>query len=156
MDIIKYIDHNFPPNLVVEEEDHSLMEIFDTVRMSYHSLVMPRWPECGMEEFKTPSAKQYFTNKKEKMIGDFSTALKNTKNFKTDIEKNLSYIANKLNPEGPWYLGNQISWNDFHLFAFLRALSIVKDLSFPDEIQLYMDHCSREPRRFLSIPNKLI
>ena len=144
MDIIKYIDHTFLPTMVIEKEDDSLLKLLDTVHMSYYSLVMPRWTECGMEEFKTPSAKKYFQNKKEKMIGDFSVALENTSTFKTEIENSLPTIAGKLHPEGPWYLGRQISWNDFHLFAFLRALSIVKDLSFPNTIKKYMDNCSKE------------
>jgi len=146
LDIIQHVDQNFPPPLLIEEEDKSLMEILDSVKTSYHSLVMPRWPECGMEEFKTTSAKRYFTNKKEKMIGDFSVALEKTPIFKKKIENTLSLIVNTWNPIGPWYFGQKISWTDFHLFSFLRALSVVKGLTFPDNIQKYMNYCSEKSK----------
>ena len=142
MDIVQFIDKKFPPVIVSDEEDSSLLEVLDQARTVYYSLVMPRWIYSSMEEFKTPSARQYFQNKKEEMIGPFSTALENTENFKREIMAVLQEIEKKMAEANQWYLGDQISFNDFHLFAFLRSLTIVKGLSFPPLLGKYAKNCS--------------
>ena len=142
MDIVQFIDKKFPPLFVVKKEDPSLLEILDQARTAYYSLVMPRWTHSSMEEFKTPSARQYFQKKKENMIGPFSTALENTESFKMEITKILQEIEKKMKEEHPWYLGNKASFNDFHLFAFLRSLTIVKGLSFPPKLNRYAKDCA--------------
>ena len=137
LDIIKYIDNKTLPPLVVWEEDSSLMEILYQARKDYYSLTMPRWVQSGMEEFKTEPSRKYFQNKKEGIIGSFSSALEKTEEFKKGISKTLESLALKLPPSYEWYKGDQISLNDFHLFAFLRGLSIVKDLDLPEALEKY-------------------
>ena len=150
MDIVQFIDKKFPPVIVSDEEDSSLLEILDQARTAYYSLVMPRWIYSSMEEFKTPSARQYFQNKKEEMTGPFSTALENTENFKREIKAVLQEIEKKMTKENQWYLRDQISFNDFHLFAFLRSLTIVKNLSFPPLLERYTKDCSKKSQIPLS------
>ena len=137
LDIIKYIDNKITPPLVAWEEDSALMDTLHHVRADYYSLVMPRWVQSSMEEFKTESARRYFQNKKEGMIGSFSTALEQTQRFKQSISKTLESLAKQIPPSYEWCKGGQITLNDFHLFAFLRGLSIVKGLSFPEVLQKY-------------------
>ena len=131
MDIVQFIDEQSPPVIVSKEEDSGLLGILDQAVESYYSLTMPRWVSSGMEEFKTSSAVEYFRIKKEAMIGSFEEALKNTSVFKEEIKKVLSQLEGQLSSEKRWYKGDEISFNDFHLFAFLRGLSIVKGLNFP-------------------------
>ena len=152
MDIIQFIDKKFHPSIVLEEEDPSLLEIFNQARTAYYSLVMPRWIDSGMEEFKTPSAKQYFQNKKEQMIGSFSSALENTESLIKEITEVLLKVENKIAKTNKWYLGNQVSFNDFHLFAFLRSLTIVKGLSLPPALENYTKHSSEKSLIPLSLP----
>ncbi|MYE07325.1 MAG: glutaredoxin 2 [Oligoflexia bacterium] len=142
MDIVQFIDKKFPPLVVVEKEDPFLLEILNQARSAYYGLTMPRWINSRMEEFKTPSARQYFQKKKENMIGPFSAALENTENFKMEITKILQVIEKKMKEEHPWYLGDKASFNDFHLFAFLRSLTIVKDLPFPPKLERYTNDCA--------------
>jgi len=143
MDIVAFIDENFSQKMILKKEDPELLNILNTSKKPYYSLCFPRWVNSNMEEFKTPSARQYFKDKKEKMIGDFSSALKNTDYFKKEIMKNLLKIEDKINPEGSWYLGDNISFNDFHLFAFLRNLTIVEKICFPPLLGIYMNNCSK-------------
>lgn len=171
MDIVQFIDKKYPPVVILKKEDTSLFEIFEQARTAYYSLVMPRWVDSAMEEFKTSSARKYFQNKKEKMIGPFDEALENTEQFTKEIAKVLlkiedkflqktsSHLTNlptagnnsqKQQPENQWYLGKQISFNDFHLFALLRSLTIVKDLPFPPALESYMNHCSAKTQIPLS------
>lgn len=144
LDIIKYIDNKHSPEQVVWEEDPALMETLHQARVDYYSLVMPRWVQSSMEEFKTESARNYFQNKKEQMIGSFSSALEQTETFKKNISPILESLAQQLPSNGEWYKGNQISLNDFHLFAFLRGLTIVRDLSFPEILQKYMERTAQK------------
>ena len=144
MDIVQFIDNKFPPAIVVNKEDPFLSEILNQARSPYYSLVMPRWVQSEMEEFKTDSARKYFQNKKEQMVGPFDTALKNTEKFKIEIIEILSKIEDKMSKGSKWYIHNQISFNDFHLFAFLRSLTIVKNLSFPPLLKTYMNYCAEK------------
>ena len=144
LDIIQYIDKKFPPQIVAMEEDSFLMNTLTELRLNYYSLTMPRWPQASMEEFKTPSAQQYFQNKKEKMIGSFSSALKKTEEFKKSTYQTLEIIAEKISTADSWYMGQTLSLNDFHLFAVLRALTIVKNMPFPEPLKHYMNTCSQK------------
>ncbi|MDE0151594.1 MAG: glutaredoxin 2 [Bdellovibrionales bacterium] len=144
LDIIKYIDSKHSPEQVVWEEDSALMETLHQARVDYYSLVMPRWVRSNMEEFKTESARNYFQNKKEQMIGSFSSALEQTETFKKNISPILESLDQQLPSSGEWYKGDQISLNDFHLFAFLRGLTIVKNLSFPKVLQKYAERTAQK------------
>ena len=150
MDIVQFIDNKFAPPIVLNKEDAFLLEILEQARSPYYNLVMPRWVQSKMEEFKTVSAKKYFQNKKEQMIGPFETALKNTEKFKKEITKILLKIESKIPENSKWYTDNQVSFNDFHLFAFLRSLTIVKDLHFPPAIENYMKYGSEKTQIPLS------
>ena len=150
MNIVQFIDKKFPPALILKEEDHVLLEILNQARTPYYSLVMPRWVHSEMEEFKTPSSRKYFQNKKEKMIGPFSSALENTEEFKKEISEVLLEIEHKIAKTNEWYLGNQLSFNDFHLFAFLRCLTIVKNLSLPPLLDRYAKKCAAKSQIPLS------
>ncbi len=150
MDIIQFIDKQFPPAFLLHEEVPELMEILKQSQRPFYSLTMPRWINSGMAEFKTASARHYFQNKKELMLGSFSEALENTDNFKKEIIEILWKIENKMAKEEEWYLGKQASFNDIHLFAFLRGLTIVKDLSFPPILEKYTKNLSEKSQIPLS------
>jgi len=139
LDIIKYIDNKTPPPKVVWKEDDLLMNKLNEARMDYYSLAMPRWVQSGMEEFKTESARKYFQNKKEQIIGSFSSALSQTETFKKNVSKVLESLSQYLPEKHEWYKGDKISLNDFHLFTFLRGLTIVKDMPFPEVLKRYME-----------------
>ena len=144
LDIIKYIDSQSSPSKVFWEEDSFLIDQIHQARMDYCSLTMPRWVQSSMEEFKTESARKYFQNKKEQMIGSFSSALEQTETFKKNISPILESLDQQLYPNDEWYKGDQISLNDFHLFALLRGLSIVKDISFPVGLQKYAERTAQK------------
>ena len=146
LDIIRYIDKYTGECLVSSwREDSQLSSWLDEGSFLSYSLTMPRWVNSNMEEFKTASARKYFKKKKEKMVGPFASVLKDTKKLKTEIEDHLQKLE-KLLPnetELPFYKGD-LTVNDFHLFAFLRSLTIVKGLSFPKNTALYMEKLSKK------------
>lgn len=144
LDIIKYVDQKTPPPVVHNNEDSHLLGLMNQVKDSVYSLAMPRWQVCGMEEFQTLSAQKYFQNRKEHTTGPFEEALKNTPRFKNNVLQSLSLMEKLLDEAGPWYLGSSLSLNDFHLFAFLRTLSVVEGLKFPPRLHRYRTHCVKK------------
>ncbi len=142
MDIIHSVDQKFPPVLLTtKKEEEGLLNFLETIKHSSYSLMMPRWHKSDMEEFKTPCARRYFQNKKEKITGSFEKALKNTGAFKKEVEQKLLTLPQI---KGPWYYGKNLSRNDFHLFAFLRGLSVVKDLKVPPALLNYRNRVSKK------------
>ena len=144
LDIIRYIDEQYGEPIVSSyEEDPRLSFWLEEGDFLNYKLTMPRWVRSPMEEFKTKEAKKYFTNKKEKMIGPFSDALNDTENLKKEMEKRLNKLESLLQSKSPFYSG-KLTVNDFHLFAFLRGLSIVKGLFLPEKTASYMKELSKK------------
>lgn len=146
LDIIRYIDEQFGKPLVASwEEDPQLSSWLEEGGFLSYQLAMPRWVHSPMEEFKTKTAKKYFTNKKEKMIGSFSEALDDTKTLKKEMEEHLKNLESLLqNKKQSLFYSGKLTANDFHLFAFLRALTIVKGLSFPKKTASYIKELSEK------------
>lgn len=150
LDIIRYIDEQFGKPLVSSwEEDPQLSFWLEEGGFLGYKLSMPRWVQSPMREFKTEGAKKYFTNKKESMIGPFSEALENTDSLKKEMEDHLKKLESLLQSKPPFYSG-KLTVNDFHLFAYLRGLSIVKGLSFPEKTAFYMSELSKKSETALN------
>ena len=143
LDIVRSIDAHFQTPLVEWEEDDQLSQWFDTCGDKHYFLAMPRWVKAPLEEFKTPGSRDYFKRKKEQHIGSFQEALNNTKNLIGEMEECLKELESLFSDKDK-YWKPQLSVNDFHLFAYLRMLSIVKDISFPKKITSYMETLSKE------------
>ena len=144
LDIIRHADKENP--LVSSwEEDPALSEWLEENGFLSYELAMPRWVRSGMEEFQTESARKYFTAKKEAMIGPFSEALAKTDALIKEMKRSLKKLESLLPPaeDGPFFKGKKLTVNDFHLFAFLRALSIVKKPAFPPKTARYMKVLSK-------------
>ena len=58
--------------------------------------------------------------------------------MKKELEDLESFFGKKQK-----FVEDSLSISDFHLFAFLRSLSIVKDLAFPEKIKYYSQQISK-------------
>ena len=143
LDIVRYVDDHFPSQVVDWTEDSRLNKWIESCGTAHYFLAMPRWVKAPLEEFNTPASRAYFQRKKEQHIGPFSEALNNTKKLTEEMEEKLKSLENLFSAENK-YWNFQLSVNDFHLFAYLRMLSIVKDLSFPERVAAYMKNLSAE------------
>ena len=130
MDIVSYIDKMKGSSDVLWKENKKLSNWLVKNNGLCYELAMPRWVKAPLEEFKTKGARDYFQKKKEAYIGPFKDCLDNTKALIEEMQEELkvldSFFEKKQN-----FFQDVLSVNDFHLFAFLRSLSIVKDLFFP-------------------------
>ena len=143
LDIIQYIDKKTSPAIVTWEEDPKLTIWLETNSSYIYTLAMPRWVKAPLEEFKTIAARNYFQRKKEKSIGYFSVAMKQTSDLKKETEQELIKLSHIL-PKEASFDTNTLNIHDFHLFAALRSLSIVKDLQWPKNINDYCTQLSKK------------
>ena len=146
LDIVRHIDDSSGNPSVNWKENPDLQRWFNTSGDTHYFLAMPRWVQAPLEEFKTPAARTYFQKKKEGYIGPFEDALKDTDALTEKMSERLEQLETLLKESSPFFQEDGLSVNDFHLFAYLRALSIVKPLSFPKKTRAYMESLSKESR----------
>ena len=145
LDIISYMDKQDGQAMVSWKEDQRLKVWLDKNSQLCYELAMPRWVKAPLDEFKTRKARSYFQKKKEAYIGPFKECLENTKALVGEMKKELESLEN-LFEEKQKFFSSSLSLNDFHLFAFLRSLSIVKDLIFPEKIKRYSEKISEKSK----------
>ncbi len=144
LDIITYIDElgEYGAAMVQpSKNDERLIQWLQEVRSYHYALAMPRWPRMGLPEFASTSAQKYFTVKKEKSIGPFSENLAKTKELIQAAHDHLP-VLEKLIVGEPYFWGEELSLDDFHVFASLRCLTTTRGVRFPKKINDYMNRMS--------------
>ena len=142
IDIINFIDKKHPPRQVQNSENSKLLDWISKNNGTCYQLAMPRWVKAPLEEFKTQSARDYFESKKTAYIGSFKDCLKESPALIDKMEEELELLESFFEKQHSFF-ENQLSLNDFHLFAFLRSLSLVKGLAFPKKVNFYMKEMSK-------------
>jgi glutaredoxin 2 len=106
-----------------------------------YALAMPRWARAQLPEFATAEARAFFTQKKEAIIGPFSDRLAETEDLITTANLNLT----RLDPliQSADAVNGELSTDDIHLFAHLRALSIVRGITYPPAVEAYRKRMSK-------------
>ncbi|WP_313200173.1 glutaredoxin 2 [Rhizobium sp.] len=105
-----------------------------------YALAMPRWASSELPEFATAEARAFFTQKKEAIIGPFSERLAESKPLIEAANANLA----RLDPliQSADAVNRELSTDDIHLFAHLRALSIVQGVIYPHAVEAYRKRMS--------------
>ena len=143
LDIVSYIDKSKAPAQVNKKTSKKLSRWLDKNSLLCYKLAMPRWVQADLEEFKTQKAKDYFINKKSAYIGSFENCLKETEQLIQQMTKELDTLESFFEKKQSFFTG-VLSWDDFHLFAFLRSLSLVKGLIFPPKVKFYSERMSQK------------
>jgi len=139
LDIIHHVDSSQNSKFISDEKFDFNLEVWLGETRNYtYQLAMPRWIKIGLEEFKTQSAVDYFTKKKESYIGPFADHMKKTDDYIKMAEEHLEKLELLLPENGDFFLGDKASINDIHLFPTLRSLSAVKGIDFPAKVYAYM------------------
>ena len=145
LDIISYVDKQKGQPVVSWKTDKKLSAWLDKNSTLCYELAMPRWVHAPLDEFKTKKARDYFQKKKEDYIGPFKDCLRDTSNLVEEMTEELKVLESFFEKNQKFF-SNRLSVNDFHLFAFLRSLSIVKSLSFPEKIKYYSHKMSEQTK----------
>ena len=142
MDIVDFIDKKTPPQQVEPSEDSQLLNWMSQNNTLNYKLAMPRWVQSPLEEFKTASARDYFEKKKTSYIGSFKECLAESPSLILQMEEELEKLESFLQTNNSFF-EKRLSWNDFHLFPFLRSLTVVKGLKFPTKVKIYIEGLSQ-------------
>lgn len=135
MDIVKYIDEMDGKPVLTGKTRQDISNWLDESRDIVYRLCMPRWTQAPLKEFETQGAIDYFTRKKEDMIGPFEENLAKTEELIKMIDAHLENLNGLIESEVA--VNGVLSTDDIHLFATLRSLSIVKGIHYPEKVEAY-------------------
>ena len=98
-----------------------------------NGLLFPRNILIDQPEFASASARDYFQSKKEKVIAKtFAEAMLLSEHYIARVNDMLSKLP-------PLKASASLSMDDVLIFPFLRNLTMVKDLEWPQPIKRYVD-----------------
>jgi glutaredoxin 2 len=141
MDIVDYIDRHYGEPIMAPSPDNAELNTWlEEKRACSNKLTMPRWVKSSLEEFATPSARDYFQNKKEDMIGSFDEHLANSDALIVQANNHLQILEPLIQSDKGVH--GHLTEDDIHLFASLRSLSIVKGLVYPTKVEAYRQYMS--------------
>ena len=141
MDIVSYIDQlDNNPIFSPSANRADLSAWFKNVNLLMKQLLYPRWITSPVKEFQTQNAIDYFTHKKSKELGSFTDALANSKTLIKALEIQLERLATILHSETS--VNEQLSIDDITLFGRLRGITLIKGLTIPAKISVYLDYFS--------------
>ncbi|WP_108260414.1 glutaredoxin 2 [Mangrovicoccus ximenensis] len=137
LDIVAELDgvDTGAPQLDPWDEVAPQVEALSSVNRAMNCLLFPRSVKIGLPEFATPSAVDYYTERKSGAIGiSFGEALEETAAHKAEVEAALAAMPEMGLP------GDRLRMGDVLVYPVLRNLTMVKDLAFPDWVRSYVDH----------------
>lgn len=141
MDIVSYIDQlDSNPIFSPSANRADLSAWFKDVNLLMKQLLYPRWITSPVKEFQTQNAIDYFTHKKTKELGSFTDALANSEELIKALEIQLERLATILHSETS--VNEQLSFDDITLFGRLRGITLIKGLTIPAKISVYLDYFS--------------
>lgn len=136
LDIVKKLDSLADPRLFDGPPSSAITTWLEKWSSVKNGLVIPRTPDPVYPEFRTESARAYFTAKKEVTFGRFEELLAQTDSFKAELAQGLAELVPILpDPEGA-------SIDDILLFPTLRSLTIMPDLELPKSVAAYAERMS--------------
>jgi len=142
LDIVSYIDYlNDKPIFSASPTNNSALTtwISESNTLLNH-LLFPRWVKIypALAEFTILSSRDYFTNKKQQVIGDFYQDFENSQQYKLALETALIQLAELM--YSSQRVNKQLSLDDIDLFSRLSGLTLIKDLIIANKVRAYIDY----------------
>lgn len=135
LDIVAALDQidTGMPRLDPWDEVAAQRAALQDVGQSVSCLLFPRNVRIGLKEFATQGAVDYFTLRKEEIIGmSFAQALEDTEAHKAVVERMLDEMTPIQRP------GTHMRMGDVLLFPTLRNLTMVRGLKMPNWVEDYV------------------
>jgi glutaredoxin 2 len=142
LDIVKYVDQLDGEPLLTGARKPPIETWLRKVNEYTNRLLLPRFAKAPFDEFATPEARAYFTNKKEAAIGDFSEHLAHTPGLVKKISDDLRDLDKHI--VQPNAVNGELSEDDIHLFPLLRNLTIVPGIVWPTRVADYRDNMAKQ------------
>lgn len=146
LDIIQHVEGQANQKKLVGRTKTDVADWLAATSSVMYRLCMPRWVIAPLPEFDTEHARAYFITKKQKMIGLFSEEFEKSLEYIDLINMALEVLGGFIQRDTA--VNGQLSYDDIHLFAALRSLSIVDGITYPEHVEGYrtmMSHLSGVP-----------
>lgn len=142
MDIVHYVDKLDGKPLLTGKKNPAIDEWLRKVNSYANHLLLPRFAKSAFDEFSTPSARKYFTEKKEAMIGSFADHLAHSAGLTKKISDDLRALDKLIvQPNG---VNGELSEDDIQLFPLLRNLTLVAGINWPTRVADYRDNMAKQ------------
>ena len=141
LDIVRYIDAHYGEKVLSEKVRPQIEDWLKQVGSYHNHLVLPRFTRLGLLEYATQSAVNYFTENKEKSIGNFADNLANTDTYLARLAPDLAQLSDLIQSDTA--LNGHLSLEDIFVFPILRNLTCVKGINFPPKVKTYVETMSR-------------
>ncbi|RMR03610.1 Glutaredoxin 2 [Pseudomonas savastanoi pv. glycinea] len=135
MDIVAYVDGLSGDKILAGPLNPALAQWNSDVTGPLYSLALPRWAAADLEEFATPSAREYFTRNKERMIGSFEGHMAASSDYIASLNRHLLDLEPLIQSSDA--VNGELSEDDVQLFATLRSMSIVRGIQYPPAVEAY-------------------
>jgi len=135
MDIVAHIDALTGGGVLSGLRNPQVAAWIEEASATLYRLAMPRWAAAPLAEFATPSARVFFTRNKEAIIGPFADRLAETDALVASMDERLAALAGLIRSADA--VNGTVSEDDIQLFATLRALSIVRGITYPAAVENY-------------------
>jgi len=142
LDIVHYVDKVDGKPLLTGARNPAIEEWLRKVNTYVNRLLIPRFAKSPFDEFSTPEARRYFTEKKEATLGSFADHLSHSEGLIKKISNELRDL-DKLIVQ-PNAVNGELSEDDIHLFPLLRNLTIVAGITWPTRVADYRDNMAKQ------------
>lgn len=142
MDIVHYVDNLDHQPLLTGKRNPAVEEWLRKVNSYVNRLLLPRIAKAPFDEFATPEARAYFTNKKEAAIGSFDEHMAHSAGLIKNISDDLRSLDKLI--QKPNAVNGELSEDDIHLFPLLRNLTLVAGVDFPTRVADYRDNMAKQ------------
>jgi len=135
MDIVAHVDRLAGGKVLAGPRNPQVAEWIGKTSDALYPLAMPRWAASPLAEFATPEARAYFTRNKEAIIGSFTDRMAQSGEYIAALNRHLPALGELI--RSPDAVNGDLSEDDIHLFATLRAMSIVQGIVYPPAVEAY-------------------
>ena len=142
LDIVRFIDEYAGGERLDEQVRPEVAAWLETVVPLANKLIQPRAIALGLPEFSTQTAIDYYTVKKEALVGGFEQNLVKTAEYLVNLHPLLAEL--EVLTKSTASLNNNLSFEDILVFPVLRNLTMVRGLVFPEKIDHYVQSMSKQ------------
>jgi glutaredoxin 2 len=142
MDIVHYVDKLDGTPLLTGARNPAIATWLRKVNEYANRLLLPRMAKASFDEFSTPEARAYFTEKKQASIGAFDEHLAHSPGLIKNISDDLRALDKHI--KAPNAVNGELSEDDIDLFPLLRNLTLVQGITWPTRVADYRDNMAKQ------------
>jgi glutaredoxin 2 len=136
MDIVRYVDEQFPPKFLTEPVREEIEAWCKEARSTISKLAIPRMTKSSFKENATEAARKAYVEREQRALGDLEALMSDTPRLVVEAEGLLARLELIIRD---W---EAFSETDLVLYSSLRSLSIVKGIKFGPKVRDFAEKIS--------------